>query len=52
MGISDEMDIDECDSIAHIRKNGERLVAHPLSSHSFEFSHLAGKFATALKSSD
>lgn len=50
--MSDEMDVDDCDFIAHIRKDGERLVAHPLIGHSFAVSNLSSEFATAFKSSD
>ncbi len=47
----DEIDLDECDFIAHIRRGGKRLVAHPLSSHNEAVARLAGEFAAAFKSS-
>lgn len=49
--MSDEMDLDDCEFIAHIRKDGERLVAHPLSSHNEAVARLAGEFAATFKSS-
>jgi len=49
--MSDEMDIDDCDFIAHVRKDGERKVAHPLNSHSLAVSSLAGEFAATFEAS-
>lgn len=49
--MSDEMDINDCDFIAHIRKDGERLVAHPLAGHSEAVSRLAAEFAATFSSS-
>lgn len=46
-----QIDIDECDFIAHIRKDGERLLAHSLPSHNEAVSRLAGEFAASFKSS-
>ena len=48
--MSDEMGLDDCEFIAHIRKDGERLVAHPLSSHNEAVSRLAGEFAATFSS--
>ncbi len=49
--MSDEVDLNDCDFIAHIRKDGERLVAHPLSRHNEAVSTLAAEFATTFQSS-
>jgi len=43
--MSDEIEINECEFIAHIRKVGERLIAHPLEEHLQEVSRLAADFA-------
>jgi CRISPR-associated endonuclease/helicase Cas3 len=51
MAMSDEVDLNDCDFIAHIRKDGERLVAHPLSRHNEAVSTLAAEFATTFQSS-
>lgn len=47
----DEMDIEDCEYIAHIRKDGERLMAHPLDSHNHAVSRLAAEFAAEFESS-
>lgn len=49
--MNDEMDIDDCEYIAHIRKDGERLIAHPLDSHNHAVSRLAAEFAAEFESS-
>ncbi|MFT3849308.1 MAG: CRISPR-associated endonuclease Cas3'' [Propionivibrio sp.] len=47
----DELSFDECDFIAHIRKDGDRLIAHSLPHHGAAVSWLAAEFAAAFESS-
>lgn len=43
--MSDEIEVHACEFLAHIRKDGEKLVAHPLENHLQEVSRLAALFA-------
>lgn len=49
--MSDEVGLDHCDFIAHLQKDGEQLVAHPLSRHNEAVSRLAAEFAATFQSS-
>ncbi len=49
-GAGDAMDLAACEFIAHIRKDGERLLAHPLSHHAVAVARLAGEFAATFQS--
>lgn len=49
--MSDEKDINDCDFIAHLRPDGERLLAHPLAGHVDAASRLATEFAATFNSS-
>lgn len=49
--MSDEKDIGDCIHIAHIRKDGERLLAHPLTGHADGVSRLAAEFAATFGAS-
>ncbi len=41
----DEMELNDCEFVAHIRKDGERLIAHRLEEHLVDVSELAADFA-------